>query len=288
MMNMKLFSSLPVLALGLSLVACAPSAYVLDLESRKPSESGLELQGKSLSVIYLESADGRDSLFNNRAADALAYGLESEFFDGAEAVKVYNLVKDEDGDYASRDTASQYIVLLDTDVIMILDTPEITESATGRGSTVASKLYVYDSMAGDTDGVTTLKSTATVSTPVNDVSRAMNIGTALVKPLRSQWEKEMFTVLYFDGLGRKWIDAVMLADEMKWDEAITLWMDLALRKDATQSTCARYDIALGCFMLGQYDLALEWLDSSDAVRPLSLSRGLRKRILEKQGSTSSD
>ena len=286
MMNMKNKLSLPVLALGLSLVSCSPSAYVLNLESRKPSESGLDLAGKSLSVIYLESKDGRDSLFNNRIADALAYGLEGEYFDGKEAVKVYNLPKDSAGDYASKDTASQYVMLLDSDVVMILDTPLVGESTAGRAVPVSSKLYIYDSMAGDDDGVTTLHTSSSAS-GLEDFSRAMNIGNAFVKPLASQWEREMFTVLYFDGLGHKWIDAVLKADDMKWDEAITLWMDLAKLKNPTQSSCARYDIALGCFMLGQYDLALEWLDSSDALLPLSLNNGLRKRIMERKGTTAS-
>ena len=118
----------------------------------------------------------------------------------------------------------------------------------------------------------------------------MNMGNALLKPIVSQWEDDQFTVLYFDGLNSKWIDAVLLADDMKWDEAITIWMDFAKSKNPTQSSCARYNVALGCFMLGQYDLALEWLDSSDATQPLSLSKGLRKRILEKKGgsATSSD
>jgi hypothetical protein len=50
-----------------------------------------------------------------------------------------------------------------------------------------------------------------------------------------------------------------------------------------------YDIALGCYMLEQYDLAMEWLDASDKTLPLSLNRGLRKRILAKQQpATSSD
>ena len=286
MMHMEKTLSLLALALGMTLASCAPSAYVLDLESRKPSESGLDLAGKSLSVIYLESPDGRDSLYNNRVADALAYGLESEFFDGAEAVKVYNLVKDDAGDYASVDTVSQYIMLLDSDVVMILDTPRVTENAPGINPTIASRLYVYDSMAGEDDGITTLQSTT--GSDLGDVTRAMNVGTALLKPLRSQWEHEAYTVLYFDGLGRKWIDAVLKADDMKWDEAITLWMDLAKSKNPTLSSCARYNVALGCYMLGQYDLALEWLDSSDNIRPLSLSRGLRKRILGKKGTTSSD
>ena len=287
MMHMEKSLSLLVLALGMALVSCSPSAYVLDLESRRPSESGLDLAGKSLSVIYLESSDGRDSLFNNRAADALAYGLEGEFFDGAEAVKVYNLVKDEAGDYASRDTASQYIMLLDSDVVMILDTPDVRENASGLNPTLASRLYVYDSMAGNDDGVTVLQSTT--SAPLNDSNRALNVGNALLKPLRSQWEHETYTVLYFEGLGRKWIDATLKADEMKWAEAIELWMDLAKLKNTTQASCAMYDIALGCYMLEQYDLAMEWLDASDKTLPLSLNRGLRKRILAKQQpATSSD
>ena len=286
MMHMEKSLSLLALVLGMAFVSCSPSAYVLNLESRRPSESGLDLAGKSLSVIYLESPDGRDSLFNNRAADALAYGLENEFFDGAEAVRVYNLVKDGSGDYASKDTASQYVMLLDSDVIMILDTPSVTENVTGRTPSVASRLYVYDSMAGENDGVTMLQSTSPAV--LTDASRAMNVGSARLKPLRSRWETESFTVLYFDGLGRKWIDAVMKADELKWDEAIDLWMDLARLKNPTQSSCARYNIALGCYMLEQYDLALEWLDSSDKVLPLSLNRGLRRRIMAKKGTTSSD
>lgn len=288
MKNMRKVTSLSLLALmlfGAALVSCAPSAYVMQLESRKPSESGLDLAGKNISVIYLQSQDGRDSLFNNRAADALAYGLESEFFDGAESVKVYSLPKDEAGDYASRDTASQYILLLDSDVVMILDTPQTVESTTGRSMPVSSRLYIYDSMAGKDDGVTTLQTTSSTSS-LTDESRAISVGNSFLKPLRSQWEQDMFTVLYFDGLGRKWIEGVLLADEMKWAEAINLWMDLAKSKDPTQSSCARYDVALGCFMLGQYDLALEWLDSSDAIQPLSLNKGLRKRIMEKKEATS--
>ncbi len=286
MMKMEKSLSLLALVLGMAFVSCSPSAYVLNLESRKPSESGLDLAGKSLSVIYLESPDGRDSLFNNRAADALAYGLENEFFDGVEAVKVYNLIKDDAGDYASRDTASQYVMLLDSDVIMILDTPQVSGDVTGRAPSLASRLYVYDSMAGEDDGVTMLQSTVVAS--LADASRAMNVGSALLKPLRSKWENESYIVLYFDGLGRKWIDAVMKADDLKWTEAIDLWMDLARLDNPTQSSCARYNVALGCYMLGQYDLALEWLDSSDAVLPLSLNKGLRKRIMEKKGVTSSD
>ena len=280
---MKKLSCLPLLAAvlsGAALVSCGPSAYVMQMESRRPSASGLDLSGKTLSVVYLESPDGRDSLFNNRAADALAYGLETEFFGGEEAVKVYNLVKEPDGDYASRDTASQYIMLLDSDVVMILDTPQSTTGPDGRALPATSKLYVYDSMAGDNDGVTTLQcSSNTVS--LTDEGRAANVGNSLLRPLCSRWEEESFTVLYYDS--GKWIDAVLLADDMKWDEAISAWMELSRSRDISKASCACYNVALGCYVMGQYDLALEWLDESDTLRPLSVSDSLRKKISDRKG-----
>jgi hypothetical protein len=46
---------------------------------------------------------------------------------------------------------------------------------------------------------------------------------------------------------------------------------------------AEYNIAVACYMLGDFDLALEWLDRSDADNKLpTLSDGLRKRIEARQ------
>ena len=282
-MNRKFsLSFMAALMASFAFVSCGPASYYLQLESRRPSESGLDLSGKTLSVVYLESENGRDSLFNNRVADALAYGLENEFFDGQEAVGVYNLVKDAEGDYASRDTALQYIMLLDSDVVILLDTPESPEIEDGRLRPVTSKLYIYDSMAGKDDGVTSIQCSSNV-TGLKDEGRAMAMGTALLKPLRSQWESEQLAVLYCGG-SSKWTEGVILADQMEWPEAIKLWMELAKSKNRTQSSCARYNVALGCYVMGQYGLAKEWLDSSDEMQPLSVSTALRRRIEQKLGS----
>ena len=59
-------------------------------------------------------------------------------------------------------------------------------------------------------------------------------------------------------------------------------MELAQHRDFLQASCAQYDTALACYMMRQYDLALEWLDLSDKTQVISLSEGLRKRILEKK------
>ena len=263
---------------ALSFAACSPSAYVLSLESRSPSQSGLNLDDKSMSIIYLESEDGSDTLFNNRIADALAFALETDYFGGEEGVKVYNLKKDPAGVYNSRDTLSQYIMMLDSDVVMILDTPVIGTSVSPSGAVPASsKLYVYDSMKEDEE-VVTLNSHASIKS-LSDSDRALNIGKSFSSPLKVQWQNENFTVLYFDGF--KWINAIELADQMKWSEAIDIWMDLVKNNNAAMSSSARYNVALGCFILGQNELALEWLDSSDKTYPLSVSQGLRTKIKAK-------
>ena len=138
-----------ILACVVTLVSCAPMTYVLPMQSRKPSTSGLDFSGKSLALIYLEDEDKTYSAFNNTVADALAYSLELDYFDGDEGIRVYNLPKDPEGDYASVDTASQYVLLLDSDVIMILDTPETDGVSVSGKIPFVSRLYVYDSMGED-------------------------------------------------------------------------------------------------------------------------------------------
>ncbi len=256
--------------------ACSPSVYVLSLESRAPSESGIDLDGKSLAVVYLESEDGSDALFNNRVSDAFAYAIEQDLFNGEEAVKVYNLKKEPGGKYMSKDTLSQYVMLLNADVVMLLDTPSVSESS-NRRIPVNSRLYIYDSMAED--DVTTLNGHASV-TSLADSTKALSIGTSLASPLKSRWVEENFSVLFY-GYDSPWFKALSLADDMKWAEAIDIWLDLAKSTNAAKSSCARYNIALGCYILEQYDLALEWLDSSDKTYPLSINKSFRDKIKAK-------
>ena len=55
---------------------------------------------------------------------------------------------------------------------------------------------------------------------------------------------------------------------------------LALKSsnDLLRRSCAEYNIAVACYMMGEYELASEWLDRSDKDNKLPLSDGLRKRI----------
>jgi hypothetical protein len=61
-----------------------------------------------------------------------------------------------------------------------------------------------------------------------------------------------------------------------------LWMTFLSTNDMLRRSCAEYNIATACYMLGEYDLALEWLDLSDKDNKLPYSDGLRKRITERR------
>ena len=90
-------------------------------------------------------------------------------------------------------------------------------------------------------------------------------------------------VIYYDGAERAWNKGAEYAYDFKWKEAIEQWMTLLQSNGKEKKACAAYNIALGCFMCGQPDLALEWLDRSDSYEPVSLSKSLRIKIKQYTG-----
>ena len=269
---------------ALMLAACSPQAYVMRLEMRNPSSSGLDLDNKSMAVVYLENGSYRDSLFNNCFADGLAQSLEKEYFDGKRSVEIYSAFKEEGESYTSKDSLQSLVMRLNKDVVFVVDSPEFSEPE-GEKADCATAVYVYDSM-NQKDEVkrATVKDKVTWSLEEGSMigSDAQMLGLRTAKPFLNTWSPESHSVIYFDTFNDNWTQAVMLASEMRWEEARELWMELAQENDVLKASCAEYNTALACYMLRQYDLALEWLDLSDKTQVVSLSSGLRKRILEKK------
>lgn len=266
---------LQFLAIAVLTVSCSPLGYVMTLDVRQPSQAGLEAGGKTMSIVYLESENGADSVFNNKVADALAIALEEDYFDGEQAIDIFRAVKDPKGVYASKDTLSHYVMTLDADVVMLLDTPAVNEKADGS-KMQRSSLYVYDSQ-GDDDVI--LLNCDIKAQERLTASSAIVVGQNLAGPLKSEWKTEMYTLVYYDGfVDNKWIDAIEAAEQMKWDDAISIWLDLVKSNDVYASSSAMYNIAMGCYMLREYELADEWIKRSDDTHVLSLSDGMHKRI----------
>jgi hypothetical protein len=105
-------------------------------------------------------------------------------------------------------------------------------------------------------------------------------GEMLSKSFASQWKVEGYSIIYFDS--PKWIAAAEKADQLDWKGAMDIWFELLDSKDVLKRSSAAYNIALSCYMLGDYKLAEEWLDLSDKDSELPLSSALRTRIQERK------
>jgi len=294
----------------LVLCSCGPLRHAVHVEMRYPSKAGIDLVGKSVAVVYLENTDETASEFNGYMADGLAYSLEEEYGTGEGSVPVYSMKSAEGGNYASKDTLFRLLMETDSDVVFLLDTVTLGQMTVDGATRVASpaspdssylsvanmpfrmKMYSFDAMdksetvknyGGSSKAQPTVysdgKDTATeqfrkamAALP----SAAWEVGHEISDMFKSQWKHEQYSLTYFEN--ERWYSALDKAEQYDWKGAMDIWISLLDTNDLLKRSCAEYNIALCCYMLGDYDLATEWLDLSDADNLLPLSDALRKRI----------
>lgn len=298
------------LTLLLGATACGPSKYTMHLEMRQPSKAGVDLSGKNVSVVYLEDGRSLQDGFNSYMAEGFAASIEKDQGTGEGSVGVYRMTRRKGGDYSSKDTLMNLLLDTGSDFIFLLDTVKLGDMTIGgasRTSYMSSadssvinsgsipftlKMYSYDAMddkeevrqyggtaiaqpAVFSDGNLSydqLKVKAYDSLPAEGWSAGEMIGGAFA----SQWKVEGFSITYFNS--QKWIDALEKADKFDWQGAMDIWFSLLDSKDLLKRSCASYNLAVACYLLGDYKLSAEWLDLSDKESELPLSASLRKRI----------
>lgn len=292
------------------ILSCGPSRHAIHVEMRKPSKSGIEFAGKNISVVYLEN----DNIFSNGLsegiADGLAYSLEQDYGTGEGSVGIYRMRVADGGNYSSRDTMVNLVIDTGADVVFLVDTlstglmtmggatsvaaassPDSTYISTGHLS-FTMKMYCFDAMNMDEKIYTFSGSSVAVPYAYSDgrqsedtiMERAIaslpelgfEAGTKISSSFKSQWKHEQYSVVYFDS--EKWYRAMEYADNYYWKDAMTIWMELLETNDMLKRSCAAYNLAVASYMLGDCDLASQWLDRSDADNRLPMSDTLRKRI----------
>ena len=298
------------------LVACSPQVFTMNIDMRYPSASGVDLSGKTLSVVWLDDLSGRDSTFSPALAEAFSQTLEKDYFGGEKAIETYRLEKDFGGDYAVKDTLVNLVMATGDDVVFLFEAPDYGTPTLSSRSPVAGvgrdssqvtqvtvpytiRLYVYDSMGRDTVQVfkgssdTRFKTFCSPDESDADVQWRIwsglqqggnRAGIAAAQKFLSTWKTEGYTFVYYESPDA-WGQAAQAAYEYRWHEAMRIWMTLLDTKNLQKRSCAEYNIAQACFLLGDYDLAAKWLDRSDQDQPISLSPGLRKRIKARQTGT---
>jgi len=301
---------LPAFAAFLMAVSCGPMKHAIHVEMRHPSKAGVDLAGKVVSVVYLENDNALATDFSEAMADGFAYSLEEDYGTGNGSIGIYRMRQSSDGNYASKD--SLFNILMDTgaDLVFLFDTVSFGNMTVGGPSKVAyktvpdssyvnsssvpftMKMYCYDGMNTDDKvqafGGTSIARVDVYSNGKDDstVAKAKalkalgaegwNAGKEVAESFRSQWKHEQYSIVYYDN--EKWYKALMQAEQYDWKGAIDTWITLLQTNDLMKRSCAEFNISVACYMLGDYQLAKEWLDRSDKDNKLPISDAMRKRI----------
>lgn len=300
----------------LCIASCAPMKHAVHVEMRHPSKSGVDLAGKDVSVVYLETDNTVANAFSEGMADAFAYTLEQDYGTGEGSVGIYRMPMSPDGNYASKD--SLFNILMDTgaDVVFLFDTVRLGTIVIGGATRVASprsadstfvsrasmpytmKLFCFDAM-DQKEQVKTFGGTSVARPDVYSdgrrtskelMDKAMknvdkdgwNAGVLVAESFKSQWKHEQYSIVYFDS-SDKWFEAMLKADQYDWKGAMDIWLDMLKTKDMMKRSCAEFNISVACYMLGDYNLASQWLDRSDEDNKLPISDAMRKRIDQRLG-----
>ena len=267
---------LTLMAAALAVMSCSPQAYRLLCDTQYPGLAGLTLGGKTMAIVYLATGSETDSLAVS-ISDGLAQGLEATYFDSRKEVPVYRIEKDPAGDYSSRDSLVNYLVDVNSDVLFILDAPRLAQEADSL--ICYSDLYAYDSMKRRNEGVVRLTSRDPLTQGALLHSDAQYVGYKYASYFAKDLRKEYFSIIYYDDMDPEWVEAVYECLEGRWEAAMEIWMTLLeTKRDEQKLACAAYDMALGCYMVEEYELALEWIERSESYCPLSLTAGLKSRI----------
>lgn len=302
-MKRSLVSAIAAFSALAALQSCDPQAFSMNVEMRYPSSSGMAIEGKSIAVVYLNEDEAKDSVFNECLANGFASAIEKNYFNGAEAVNLYKMPKVGGGVYSEADTLINLVVDTGCDIVFLFDAPEFgnvqvkDEQVSTSGSyypvsvPVSIRLYGFDSLSGS-DSVrvwtgsrmlsanmeSSLGRKAAADSLWNRIgSSAENLGEVSARTFSPVWKEETYTFIYYENPAA-WLNAAQYASDYRWDEAINVWLSLLDTNNAMKRSCAEYNIATACFLMGDNELALKWLSRSDEDYPISLSATLRKRI----------
>ncbi|MBQ8071271.1 MAG: hypothetical protein IJ202_10520 [Bacteroidales bacterium] len=301
----------PVAVMALGIVACAPQYFTMNVDMRQPSVSGYDLSGKSMAVAYVSG--GKDSVFTKGLAEGFAQRLEQDYFSGEEAIPLYRIDATRGASYASKDTLVNLIMDTGGDVMFLFGNTEWGDVELGSkqpsGLSVADSAYMvrgsvpyiinlhmYDSM-NEADTVRTMHGNSTASYALfagvgesddkiasriwdNLYDSGNSIGHRSAEKFLPTWKSENYTIYYYDS--EPWDSAAQYAYEYDWSSAMKLWMSTLGTTNPEKRSCAEFNIATACYMLGDLDLALKWLDQSDKDDKKPSSATIRKRIMDRK------
>lgn len=258
------------------IVSCGPSRHAIYVEMRHPSKSGLELTGKKISTVYYKGGDLQENQVIDSLAAGFARALEDDYQSGKGSVVIADLYRAH-GDYTSRDSLISLLINNGGDVVFLFDVT-FGNTATNGIRQMKVSMYCYDGMNKE-DVVKSYVGNALLqySTYGEMLTEAIKAGSHIGETFKAQWKHEQYSIAYYDSA--QWIEALVRAEQFDWKGAMDIWFEFLDSTDPLKRASAEYNIAVACYMLGDFELAKLWLDRSDAENKMpTLSDAMRKRL----------
>lgn len=229
--------------------SCGLTYETLSLQVMKPSISGIDVRDKSISAFMLYCNSNDSSAYGAVMSSAIERLAE----DYSKEISLYSLPYVQGSDYSSRDTLAAYLTLANTDVVLLA----VPDGCNEENGTYGFSLEEYDGTSA-VDNVYTLSSLSANAITPSTTARQI---TTYFGP---NWQTGNYKVLFYDGRD-DWMNALGLAEGGSWTAAIDKWIEiLGKSNDINHRMAAEYNIALGCYLLGNYDLAKKWLNQAEA------------------------
>lgn len=270
-MIMKVCKYIIAVLLGiLMIVSCGPGRYVLDVEMRHASKSGVDLTSKNVAIIYGQDGVYPNDIFVESMAGSFAQNIKERYQGTIGNVTLRSLRSAPD--YANRDSMLNLLIETGSDAVFLFD------KVSFGSSSFSFILRFYDGMNQEDKVQLFSGSSIAESLEGNEqmMAEGVEAGKEIAAAFEPQWIHEQYSLYYFES--SDWYSALEKAEAFDWKGAMDIWLNQCNSKDPLKRASASYNIATACYMMGDYHLALKWLDSADQDADLVVSAGLRKRI----------
>ena len=281
----------------LTSTGCAPQARYFNVDVRSKGDVEIPIEGRKAAVFSITTQNKADSIRCGNVAVGLAEKIEKDRGLAGGDVAVYSVPKIEfrgfpskmNDEVAAVDTAylSQLLLNSGAHVMFFVDNLRFGQYSIQHSVTTSEydnlnvvvpyfvDFNVYDAISDKLLYKQEVKDSIymqMVSSSVSDGNVggviagylpeiSGKIGEKLGSYVSTQWDtQERMLISYEDD--SKWETPYLLSQDFKWKEAVELWMNLTESENPKKAAFAAYNIAVGCEMMEQFQLARKWLEFS--------------------------
>lgn len=311
-----------VLLLTLCMGSCSPMMGIVEIQTLRPSDDSISFYNKNVAIIgnlyYADPQQGPAGgfLFDSTMISEVTLGLketleQSPVFENYTLPIYYSYVSDSsfvgrkippnEIDSLAREIEADYIINVDYIIFNAIGESEFADATSRYISDYSALIRTYEASTGRKFLDVNLKNSKPEFLTFNDeygypavVSKddakrffANCVGTEYALRLVPYWEN--VSRAYYTGPDKndRYLErASQYVNAGKWDRAIELWESALESPNKTVVAMAAYNLALGSEMMGDFDLALDWLDYSQkqeaGINTSSYKEVIAKRISERK------